>query len=91
MSEYEIWDLWMKIQETSILKIGLNIVYCPFIPFMIIIMIYILMDMITELKVLFGIGGEEAVKKMLNETRDETHEAINAAMAQGAAGKEREK
>ena len=81
----------MQIQVTSILKIGLNIVYSPFIPFMIIIMIYILMDMITELKVLFGIGGEEAVKKMLNETRDETHEAINAAMAQGAAGKEREK
>lgn len=74
----------MKIQETSIFKIGLNIVYCPFIPFMIIMLIYILMDMITELKVIFGIGGEAAVQKMLNETKNETQEAIDAAMAQEA-------
>ena len=80
----------MQIQETSVLKIGLNIVYSPFIPFMIIIMIYILMDMITELKVLFGIGGEEAVKKMLNETKDEAQEAISAAMELNT-GKEKDK
>ena len=72
----------MKIQETSVFKIGLNIVYSPFIPFMIIMMIYILMDMITELKVMFGIGGEEAVQKMLNETKNETQEAIEAALEQ---------
>lgn len=72
----------MKMQVTSIFKIGLNIVYCPFIPFMIIIMLYILMDMITEVKVIFGIGGEAAVKKMLDETKNETQEAIEAAMAQ---------
>lgn len=72
----------MKMQVTSIFKIGLNIVYSPFIPFMIIIMLYILMDMITEVKVIFGIGGEAAVKKMLDETKNETQEAIEAAMAQ---------
>lgn len=72
----------MQMQVTSILKVGLNVVYFPFIPFMIIIMIYILMDMITEVKVMFGIGGEAVVQKMLNETRNETQEAIDAAMEQ---------
>ena len=38
----------MKIQVTSVLKIGLNIVYSPFIVFMIIILIYIISDMILE-------------------------------------------
>lgn len=72
----------MKIQETSIFKIGLNIVYFPFIPFMIIIMIYILMDMYTQVMVFTGLGGEKAVQKMLDETKNETQEAIEAAMAQ---------
>lgn len=79
----------MKIQETSIFKIGLNIVYLPFIPFMIIILLYILSDMWLEIKVFTGIGGEEAVKKMLDETKNETQEAIdNAAMQETGDGKE---
>lgn len=72
----------MKIQVTSVFKIGLNIVYCPFIPFMIIILCYILYDMWLEFMVFTGIGGEAAVKKMLDETKNETQEAIDAAMAQ---------
>lgn len=78
----------MKIQVTSVFKIGLNIVYFPFIPFMIIIMIYILMDMYTEIMVFTGIGGEAAVQKMLNSTKNETQEAIDAALAQEEAEKE---
>lgn len=72
----------MKIQVTSVFKIGLNIVYFPFIPFMIIILCYILYDMWIEIMVITGIGGEAAVKKMLDETKNETQEAIEAAMAQ---------
>lgn len=72
----------MKIQVTSVFKIGLNIVYFPFIPFMIIILCYILYDMWLEFMVFTGIGGEAAVKKMLDETKNETQEAIDAAMAQ---------
>lgn len=72
----------MKIQVTSVFKIGLNIVYLPFIPFMIIILCYILYDMWLEIMVFTGIGGEAAVKKMLDETKNETQEAIDAAMAQ---------
>ena len=72
----------MKIQVTSVFKIGLNFVYLPFIPFMIIILLYIASDMWLEFQVFTGIGGEAAVKKMLDETKNETQEAIDAAMAQ---------
>ncbi len=72
----------MKIQVTSVFKIGLNIVYLPFIPFMIIILCYILYDMWLEVMVFTGIGGEAAVKKMLDETKNETQEAIEAAIGE---------
>ena len=82
----------MKIQVTSVLKIGLNIVYSPFVVFMIIILIYIISDMILEFMVITGIGGEAAVKKMLDETKNETQEAIEAAEAmEEAMKKEAEK
>ena len=81
----------MKIQVTSVFKIGLNIVYLPFIPFMVIIMIYILMDMYTEFMVFTGLGGEKAVSKMLNDTKNETQEAIEAALSQGETEKEADK
>ena len=57
-------------------------VYAPFILFMIIILLYILSDMWLEIKVITGIGGEAAVQKMLDETKNETQEAIEAANAQ---------
>lgn len=82
----------MKIQVTSVLKIGLNVVYSPFIVFMIIILIYIISDMILEFMVMTGIGGEAAVKKMLDGTKNETQEAIEAAEAmEEAMKKEAEK
>lgn len=82
----------MKIQVTSVLKIGLNVVYSPFIVFMIIILIYIISDMILEFMVMTGIGGEAAVNKMLDGTKNETQEAIEAAEAmEEAMKKEAEK
>lgn len=74
----------MKIQVTSVFKIGLNVVYFPFIPFMIIILLYIFYDMWLEVMVFTGKGGEEAVQKMLSETKNETQEAIDAALSQEA-------
>lgn len=71
----------MAMQKTSVFKIGLNIVYLPFIPFMVLILIYILSDMWLEIQVITGIGGEAAVKKMLDETKNETQEAIESAAA----------
>ncbi len=73
----------MSKQVTSVFKIGLNIVYFPFIPFNIIIILYIISDMILEFKVFTGIGGEEAVKAMLAEGKSEAEEAIEEALDSG--------
>lgn len=72
----------MSKQVTSVFKIGLNIVYLPYIPFNVIMIIYFLIDMYTEVMVFTGLGGQAAIDKMLNSTRNETEEAIAAAMAE---------
>ena len=70
----------MSKQVTSVFKISLTVVYFPFIPFMFIIILYILYDLILEFMVFTGIGGEAAVKKMLAEGKSEAEEAIEAAV-----------
>ena len=72
----------MSKQVTSVFKIGLNIVYFPFIPVMIIRILYILSDMYLEFMVFTGMGGEDAVKKMLAEGKSEAEEAIEAALTE---------
>lgn len=72
----------MSKQVTSVFKIGLNIVYLPFIPFNVIMLLYFLYDMIIEVMVFFGIGGQATVDKFLNATKNETEEAIEAALAE---------
>ena len=70
----------MSKQVTSVFKIGLNIVYFPFIPFMIIIMCYIVSDMFTEFMVFTGKGGDKYVKRMIANGKSEAEEAIEAAL-----------
>ncbi len=77
----------MSKQVTSVFKIGLNIVYLPFIPFMVIIILYILSDLYLEFMVFTGLGGEAAVKKMLNEGKSEAEEAIEAAKTENKEDK----
>ena len=72
----------MSRQVTSVFKIGLNIVYFPFIPFNIIMILYILSDLYTEFMVFTGLGGEEFVRKMLAEGKSEAEEAVEAALAE---------
>ena len=74
----------MSKQVTSVFKIGLNIVYFPFIPFMIIIMLYICSDLYAEFMVFTGLGGEKYVKKMLAEGKSEAEEAVEAALAEAS-------
>ncbi len=81
------WSFWptvqmiefMKMQKTSILRIGLNIVYAPYIPFMILIFLYMMIDIVRDFKVLIGMASQEDVAKMLSENRSETQEVIDAA------------
>jgi TRAP-type C4-dicarboxylate transport system permease small subunit len=76
----------MKIQVTSVFKIGLNIVYFPFIPFMIIMICYFLYDIYVE--IMAFTGNQKYIDLMLNATKSETEEAIEMAKAQEAEGKE---
>ncbi len=73
---------FMKMQETSVFKIGLNFVYAPYILFVVIILIYALLDMYKDFLVFSGIGGEKAVKELLDETKAEYQEAIDMALKQ---------
>lgn len=81
------WSFWpsvqmiefMKMQKTSILRIGLNIVYAPYIPFMILVFTYMVIDMVRDFRVFAGLASGEEVEKMLQENRSETQEAIDAA------------
>lgn len=73
---------FMKMQKTSVFQIGLNIVYAPYILFLIIILIYVLIDMYHEFLVFSGIGGKEAEAKLLKETKNEAQEAIELATKQ---------
>ena len=70
---------FMKMQKTSILKIGLNIVYAPYIPFLILMMIYIAIDMYHEFRVFTGIASKAETAKLLNESLTEAEEAVLAA------------
>ncbi len=71
--------LFMKMQKTSVLKIGLDIIYLPYIPFMAIIMLYALVDIYRDFRVFAGMASEEEVQKMLEKTRSEVQEAIDEA------------
>lgn len=73
---------FMEMQETSVFKIGLNIVYAPYMVFVIFIFVYALMDLYKDFMVFTGLGGEEAAKQLLDETKAEYQEAIDAALEQ---------
>ena len=76
---------FMKMQETSVFHIGLNIVYAPYILFLIFILIYTLSDMYNQFMVFTGLGGQAAIDKMLNNTKNETQEAIENSVNQEEA------
>lgn len=70
----------MKMQVTSVFKIGLDIVYLPFIPFMFIMIAYFLYDMYVE--VMAFLGSQKHIDLMLNSTKNETEEAIEMALSE---------
>ena len=74
----------MKIQVTGVFKIGLNIVYAPFIPFMFIVLAYTLYEMWQCFQVFTGIGGQAAVDAFLNQGKTEAEQAVADAVAQNA-------
>ena len=67
---------FMKMQKTSVLKIGLNIVYAPYIPFLIMMLVYMGIEIVRDFRVFAGIAKPEEVEKMIEDGMTEAEEAI---------------
>ncbi len=76
--------LMMKMQKTSMLKIGLNIVYFPYIVFLALTILYMLRDMILDFKVWTGLASDEDRKKYMSLNASEVEQAIEASKEGGS-------
>lgn len=80
------WEfiLFMKVQKTSILKIGMHVIYLPYLAFLFLILVYTIMDLYKDILIFTGFGGKKMEEKLINETASEYRKAI----AQTRKGKE---
>ena len=70
---------FMKAQKTSVLRIGLNIVYAPYIPFLVFNILYMLSDIILDFKVAFGIAKPDEIEKYRKLNMNEVELAIESS------------
>ncbi|MEG1812855.1 MAG: TRAP transporter small permease [Clostridia bacterium] len=71
---------FMKMQETSVLKVGLNWVYMPYVVFMVMITGYMLIDIYRDARVVLGLASQEEIQAMLRANKSEVQEAIAIAI-----------
>lgn len=83
-----IWGLMSRAQVTSILKIPKTLVFFPYVIFLGFILVYSLLDIYEEIRVLQG--DQRYINKMLNEGKSEAEQAVEDAIQQenGEAKKE---
>lgn len=83
------WDfiVFMKVQKTSILKIGMQIIYLPYLAFLFLIMVYTITDIYKDFLIISGLGEKKLEEKLLQETAPKYKKAI----AQARKGKENSK
>ena len=67
---------FMAMQKTSVFKIGLNIVYAPYIPFLAFHILYMLRDAILDFKVFTGLASADEVALYKKENMNEVEQAI---------------
>lgn len=71
---------FMQKQVTSVLKIGLNVIYAPYIPFLALMILYAISDMWREARVFLNIATEEEKQAFLGEAKAEYEAAVEAAL-----------
>ena len=76
---------FMAMQKTSVFKIGLNIVYAPYIPFLAFHILYLLRDMVLDFKVFAGIAKPEEIAMYKKENMNEVEQAIAGDVEGGDA------
>jgi TRAP-type C4-dicarboxylate transport system permease small subunit len=67
--------IFMNRQRTSVFKVGLDLVYFAYIPFMLIMMVYFIRDMIPQGKIVLGLASEEEILDFDRISRDDFEEA----------------
>lgn len=75
-----IWGQMARAQVTSILKVPKAIVFFPYVIFLVIILIYAIIDIHDEIMVLRG--NQYYIDKLLNSTKSEAALAVEAAAGQ---------
>jgi len=70
---------FMKAQKTSVLRIGLNIVYAPYIPFLAFNILYLLADLVLDFKVAFGLASQDEIEKYRKLNMNEVELAIESS------------
>lgn len=70
---------FMKAQKTSVLRIGLNIVYAPYIPFLAFNILYMLSDIVLDFKVAFGLAKPEDIERYRKLNMNEVELAIESS------------
>lgn len=75
-----IWGLMERQQVTTLLKWPKTAVFFPYVVFLVIILIYALMDVYEEIMVLKG--DQKYIDKMLRESKSEAEQAIEESLAQ---------
>ena len=67
---------FMGRQKTSVFKIGLDIVYAPYIPFLAFTILYMLRDLMRDFRVFTGLAAPEEVETYRREHRNEVEQAL---------------
>ncbi len=75
---------FMKMSKTSVLKVGLNWIYAPYIVFLIFMVFYMLRDMVHEFRIFTGIASNEEARAYLNESLTEYEQAMEMAEKEAA-------
>lgn len=76
---------FMQAQTTAVFKIGLNFVYCPYIAFLAIHILYMLHDVILDFKVFTGLASEDEIALYKRENMNEVEHALAGDEEGGSA------
>ncbi|KAF5032781.1 Tripartite ATP-independent periplasmic transporter, DctQ component [anaerobic digester metagenome] len=79
------WDYikFMKVQKSSVLKVGLNYIFAPYMVFLVLMLLYTAIDLYEDFMVFSGLGGKQAEERLLRENKPAYEEAIEQASKEG--------
>lgn len=82
------WEFirFMAVQKTSVLKIGMNVVYAPYLPFLALMILYMLRDMASDFRVFAGLATPEEILAFENANKSEAEEAVESGLAAQGEG-----